>query len=55
MLLEPSICQQLDGSKVEGLCCEKRREQEKIGQQLWKQPWATTIMYNRHDIYPFVL
>ncbi|GJX26499.1 hypothetical protein Tco_0232795 [Tanacetum coccineum] len=35
-------CQQLDGSKVEGLCCEKRREQEKIGQQLWKQPWATT-------------
>ncbi|GJT98984.1 putative reverse transcriptase domain-containing protein [Tanacetum coccineum] len=37
-----SNCQQLDGSKVEGLCCEKCREQEKIGQQLWKQPWATT-------------
>ncbi|GJW82723.1 putative reverse transcriptase domain-containing protein [Tanacetum coccineum] len=37
-----SNCQQLDGSKVEGLCCEKCREQEKIGQQLWKQLWATT-------------
>ncbi|GKF71922.1 reverse transcriptase domain-containing protein [Tanacetum coccineum] len=33
-----SDCQQLDGSKVEGLCCKKRREQEEIKQQLWKQP-----------------
>ncbi|GJZ84736.1 putative reverse transcriptase domain-containing protein [Tanacetum coccineum] len=24
------------------VCCKKSREQKKIGQQLWKQPWATT-------------
>ncbi|GKA32188.1 putative reverse transcriptase domain-containing protein [Tanacetum coccineum] len=29
-----SNCQHLDGSKVEGLCCKKRREQEEIEQQL---------------------
>ncbi|GKB27370.1 putative reverse transcriptase domain-containing protein [Tanacetum coccineum] len=28
--------------KFEGLCCKKRREQEEIKQQLWKQLWATT-------------
>ncbi|GJR05336.1 hypothetical protein Tco_0528320 [Tanacetum coccineum] len=32
-----SNCQQLDVSKVKGLCCKKRREQEEIEQQLWKQ------------------
>ncbi|GJX86053.1 putative reverse transcriptase domain-containing protein [Tanacetum coccineum] len=37
-----SDCQQLDGSKVEGLCCKRRKEQEEIEQQLWKQPWVTT-------------
>ncbi|GJX47638.1 putative reverse transcriptase domain-containing protein [Tanacetum coccineum] len=30
--------------KVEGLCCKKRREQEEIGQQLQRQPWATTTL-----------
>ncbi|GJR75018.1 putative reverse transcriptase domain-containing protein [Tanacetum coccineum] len=33
-----SNCQQLDGSKVEGLCCEKCREQE--------EDWTTTIETN---------
>ncbi|GKC39190.1 putative reverse transcriptase domain-containing protein, partial [Tanacetum coccineum] len=28
-----SNCQQLDGSKVEGLCCKKRREQPKVKNQ----------------------
>ncbi|GKA69643.1 putative reverse transcriptase domain-containing protein [Tanacetum coccineum] len=41
-----SNCQQLNGSKVEGLCCKKRREQEEIEQQLKKQPWATTTPTN---------
>ncbi|GJV46359.1 putative reverse transcriptase domain-containing protein [Tanacetum coccineum] len=36
------IANSLMDKKCEELCYEKCGEQEKIGQQLWKQPWATT-------------
>ncbi|GKC72939.1 hypothetical protein Tco_1118822 [Tanacetum coccineum] len=38
-----SDCQQLNGSKVEGLCYKKRRQQEEIEQQLKE----TTVGNNR--------